>query len=245
MLQEQVCQKQYGPVLLVRRQMLPYTPMDVRMEQWHPLCWNWIGHATLLSKWLHGCQSYVPARPHPTLARNIPRAPAGLRGKRWELHTVAWPDTEPRRTSRPARQIVARPDVLDRYNGNRAARHAAPHGEWLTSVPQAGASDTPASCARRVLGYYLGELYNHLRRHSSLGRRTPASVYGLERTPAAERLLAPPAETSMIEIPGWRPAAWLGEEVNMRGDGRSIAAAAVASAPLRYASATAARTFPM
>jgi len=102
--------------------------------------------------------------------------------------------------------------------------------------------ETPAE-ARLGLARYFA-YYNHLRRHSSLGRRSPASVYGLERTPAAERLLATPAETSMIEIPGWRPAAWLGEEVNMRGDGRSIAAAAVASAPLRYASATAAETFP-
>jgi len=92
--------------------------------------------------------------------------------------------------------------------------------------------ETPAE-ARLGLARYFA-YYNHLRRHSSLGRRTPASVYGLERTPAAERLLAMPSEMSMIEIPGLRPVAWLGEEVNMRGDGCSIAAAAVASAPLRY-----------
>ena len=37
--------------------------------------------------------------------------------------------------------------------------------------------DTPAK-ARLGLGRYFG-YYNHLRRHRSLGRRTPASVYGL------------------------------------------------------------------
>jgi hypothetical protein len=102
--------------------------------------------------------------------------------------------------------------------------------------------ETPAE-ARLGLARYFA-YYNHLRRHSSLERRTPASVYGLERTAATERLLATPADTRMIKVPAGRPAAWLGEEVNSRGDGCSVAAAAVASAPLRYASAPAARTFP-
>jgi putative transposase len=102
--------------------------------------------------------------------------------------------------------------------------------------------ETPAE-ARLGLARYFA-YYNHLRRHSSLGRRTPASVYGLERTPAAERLLAPPAETVMMKSAGQRSTARLAREVLETGDGCSVAAAAVASAPLRYASAPAAETFP-
>ncbi len=46
--------------------------------------------------------------------------------------------------------------------------------------------ETPAE-ARLGLARYFA-YYNHLRRHRSLDRRTPASVYGL-KAPAAERAL--------------------------------------------------------
>jgi len=89
--------------------------------------------------------------------------------------------------------------------------------------------DTPAE-ARLGLERYFG-YYNHLRRHSSLGRRTPASVYGLERTARLERALALPAAEGIIME---------------TGGGRSVAGlAAVAAVALRAPSATAAGTLPM
>ena len=89
--------------------------------------------------------------------------------------------------------------------------------------------ETPAE-ARIGLDRYFG-YYNHLRRHRSLGRRTPASVYGLEILPHEENLsVALPLSGGKIET----------------GGGRSVAAiAAVAPAALRSASATAAGTPPM
>jgi len=88
--------------------------------------------------------------------------------------------------------------------------------------------ETPAE-ARRGLGRYFG-YYNHLRRHRSLGRRTPASVYGLEASAMDRKVLATRTRTDRFET----------------GDGRSVAAiAAVAPAALRSACATAAGTLPM
>jgi len=88
--------------------------------------------------------------------------------------------------------------------------------------------DTPAE-ARLGLERYFA-YYNHLRRHRSLGRRTPASVYGLVTSAADEKVLVTPSRTGILET----------------GDGCSVAAiAAVAPATLRFASATAAGTSPM
>ncbi len=95
--------------------------------------------------------------------------------------------------------------------------------------------ETPAE-ARIGLDRYFA-YYNHLRRHRSLGRRTPASVYGLEASAvnlptcqAVRKVLATPTRADIFET----------------GDGRSVAAiAAVAPAALRFASATAAETSPM
>jgi len=87
--------------------------------------------------------------------------------------------------------------------------------------------ETPAE-ARLGLGGYF-RYYNHQRRHRSLDRRTPASVYGLAEPGAGERLLVRPARRDRIET----------------GDGRSVAAnAAVAPVALRAPSATAAGTLP-
>ena len=93
--------------------------------------------------------------------------------------------------------------------------------------------ETPAE-ARLGLGGYF-RYYNHLRRHSSLGRRTPASVYGLPLSAAERRrlggrkLLATPPRTGIFKT----------------GDGCSIATtAAVAAVALRAPSATAAATLP-
>jgi putative transposase len=102
--------------------------------------------------------------------------------------------------------------------------------------------ETPAE-ARLGLARYFA-YYNHLRRHSGLGRRTPASAYGLERTGATERLLAPPAETSMIKPVGQWPAAMPARKVIETGDGCSVAAAAVAPVALWAPSAPAAKTYP-
>jgi putative transposase len=88
--------------------------------------------------------------------------------------------------------------------------------------------ETPAE-ARLGLGRYFA-YYNHQRRHRSLGRRTPASVYGLETTGSSERILVPPARSDRIET----------------GVGWSVAAnAAVAPVALRAPSATAAEVLPM
>ena len=87
---------------------------------------------------------------------------------------------------------------------------------------------TPAE-ARIGLGRYFA-YYNHLRRHRSLGRRTPGSVYGLEVSAADKKILAEPSRTSIIKT----------------GYGCSVAAhAAVAPASLRSVSATAAKTLSM
>ena len=87
---------------------------------------------------------------------------------------------------------------------------------------------TPAE-ARIGLERYFA-YYNHLRRHRSLGRRTPGSVYGLEVSAADKKILAGPSRTSIIKT----------------GDGCSVAAhAAVAPVSLRSASATAAETLSM
>jgi len=88
--------------------------------------------------------------------------------------------------------------------------------------------ETPAE-ARVGLERYFA-YYNHLRRHRSLGRRTPASVYGLEASAAAKKILAGPSISRIIKT----------------GCGRSAAArAAVAPASLRSACATAAGTLSM
>jgi putative transposase len=88
--------------------------------------------------------------------------------------------------------------------------------------------ETPAE-ARLGLGRYFA-YYNHQRRHRSLGRRTPASVYGLETTGSSERILVPPTRSDRIET----------------GVGWSVAAnAAVAPVALRAPSATAAEVLPM
>ena len=88
--------------------------------------------------------------------------------------------------------------------------------------------ETPAE-ARLGLERYFA-YYNHLRRHRSLGRRTPAEVYGLALSTSDQKVLATPARTGIFET----------------GDGRSVAAsAAVAPVALRAPSATAAGTLPI
>ncbi len=89
--------------------------------------------------------------------------------------------------------------------------------------------ETPAE-ARLGLDRYFA-YYNHRRRHRSLGRRTPASVYGLEALPQeVNHMIALPPMCGKIKT----------------GDGCSVAAnAAVAPVALRAPSATAAGTLPM
>ena len=83
--------------------------------------------------------------------------------------------------------------------------------------------------ARVGLGRYFA-YYNHLRRHSSLDRRTPANVYGLAAPSDGQTLLAMPPAGARIET----------------GDGRSVAVyAAVAPVALRAPFATAGATLPM
>ena len=67
---------------------------------------------------------------------------------------------------------------------------------------------TPAE-ARLGLERYFA-YYDHLRRHRSLGRRTPAEVYGLALSASDQKGLATPSRTGIIKT----------------GDGRSIAASA-------------------
>jgi len=87
---------------------------------------------------------------------------------------------------------------------------------------------TPAE-ARLGLGQYFA-YYNHLRRHRSLDRQTPASVYGLAASAWERRALALPPSKGIIETCG----------------GCSVAArAAVAPVALRAPSATAAGTLPL
>ena len=88
--------------------------------------------------------------------------------------------------------------------------------------------ETPAE-ARLGLGRYF-TYYNHQRRHSSLGRRPPASVYGLEPSASDRKVLVASAQSDMIET----------------GVGCSVAAiAAAAPVALRAPSAAAAGTLPM
>jgi putative transposase len=88
--------------------------------------------------------------------------------------------------------------------------------------------ETPAE-ARLGLGRYF-RYYNHQRRHRSLDRRTPASVYGLAEPATVQRALVRLVRSNIIET----------------GGGRSVAAnAAVAPVALRAPSATAAATLPM
>ena len=88
--------------------------------------------------------------------------------------------------------------------------------------------ETPAE-ARLGLERYFA-YYDHLRRHSSLGRRTPASVYGVAPSAWEQKLLARPAWIERIETGGGRSAA---------------VSAAVAPVALRAPSATAAGTLPL
>lgn len=88
--------------------------------------------------------------------------------------------------------------------------------------------ETPAE-ARLGLARYFA-YYNHQRRHHSLGRVTPATVYGLAMSAADETLLVRPPRACILET----------------GDGRSVAAiAAAAPVALRAPSAAAANMFPM
>jgi len=97
--------------------------------------------------------------------------------------------------------------------------------------------ETPAE-ARLGLGRYFG-YYNHRRRHRSLGRRTPGSVYGLEASGPDLGLVEP---TGRVRIEGLSPT-----DAGASGDvGRSrIAIAAAAPVALRAPSAAAAGTLPM
>jgi putative transposase len=85
---------------------------------------------------------------------------------------------------------------------------------------------TPAE-ARLGLGRYFA-YYDHRRRHRSLGRRTPASVYGLARSLQADAALVVPPVDGRIET----------------GDGRSDAGS-VAAAPVALRAPSAAATLGM
>ena len=65
--------------------------------------------------------------------------------------------------------------------------------------------ETPAE-ARLGLGRYFG-YYNRLRRHRSLGRRTPASVYGLAASSLVQESLVAPTRTGIFETGGGRSVA--------------------------------------
>ena len=85
---------------------------------------------------------------------------------------------------------------------------------------------TPAE-ARLGLGRYF-VYYDHRRRHRSLGRRTPASVYGLARSLQPDAALVVPPVDGRIKT----------------GDGRSVAAS-VAAAPVALRAPSAAATLGM
>ncbi len=88
--------------------------------------------------------------------------------------------------------------------------------------------ETPAE-ARLGLERYFA-YYNHQRRHRSLGRRTPANVYGLEASAADRKVLVSPERECIIKT----------------GVGCSVAAvAAAAPVALRAPFAPAAGTLPM
>ena len=97
---------------------------------------------------------------------------------------------------------------------------------------------TPAE-ARLGLERYFG-YYNHLRRHRSLGRRTPASVYGLEASATGRKVLAPPAKRDRIKTHALAGVGVVGDAGWSR-----VTIAAVAPVALRAPSATAAGTLPM
>ena len=88
--------------------------------------------------------------------------------------------------------------------------------------------ETPAE-ARLGLERYFA-YYNHQRRHRSLDRRTPASVYNLPAAISDQKILA---RTMMRR------------DIIETGDGCSIAGFGVAPAPLRSAGATPEETLPM
>ena len=88
--------------------------------------------------------------------------------------------------------------------------------------------ETPAE-ARLGLDRYFS-YYNHLRRHRSLERRAPVSVYGLETPGSSERILVKPTRSDRVETGGVCSVA---------------AIAAVAPVAVRAPSATAAGTSPM
>jgi len=97
---------------------------------------------------------------------------------------------------------------------------------------------TPAE-ARLGLDRYFA-YYNHLRRHRSLGRRTPASVYGLEASAVDRKVLAYPTRLDRIETPALADAG-AGDDAGWT----RVVIAADASATLRFASASAAGTLSM
>jgi putative transposase len=97
---------------------------------------------------------------------------------------------------------------------------------------------TPAE-ARLGLGRYFA-YYNYLRRHRSLDRRTPASVYGLPASISDQKVLAVPARRDRIETVALAVAGVVGDA------GRScVAHVADAPATLRFASASATGTLSM
>ena len=98
--------------------------------------------------------------------------------------------------------------------------------------------ETPAE-ARLGLERYFA-YYNHLRRHRSLGRRTPASVYGLKASAMDRKVLVLPTRRDRIKTPALADAGVVGDAGWSR-----IAIAADAPATLRFASASAAETLPL
>ena len=64
----------------------------------------------------------------------------------------------------------------------------------------------PTGDARLGLERYFG-YYNHLRRNRNLGRKTPASVYGLELSETVQKALAPLARRDRIKTLVPRPTA--------------------------------------
>ena len=230
-LTHEIGQENRRPALLLRRQAFPYSSVDVWMKQRHHLGWNRIGHANLLSNRTHWGQSYVPSMPEGMPPERNATVPVMLQERRWAGRTLAWSDNELNQTSKLVYRTAGQWDASDQHSGT-PTRHADESAEGLRAFgPPADANGTSTWLARCVWWYYVARLYNHLRRHRSLGRRTPASVYGLEALPQQDNtVIALPPRGGIIET----------------GDGRSVAAcAAVAPAALRLASATAADTLPM
>ena len=82
---------------------------------------------------------------------------------------------------------------------------------------------TPAE-ARLGLGRYF-EYYNHLRRHRTLGRRTPAAVYGVSTSRPRGELMIEPSRHPALALPA-------GSDIVETGGGCSVAAAAAAATPV-------------